>query len=117
MANVKMAVWGVALLLVGCADDAGEDEGGQATGGTSSTGDVATGDTAASRGCSLLSVARLADSANPSVGILLRAQRLLSNRLIHLEVTGTARRPMVRALPLPLLSDEALRYFLEQAAA
>ncbi|MCA9118076.1 MAG: hypothetical protein KDA79_23555, partial [Planctomycetaceae bacterium] len=78
---------------------------------------VATGDTAASRGCSLLSVARLADSANPSVGILLRTQRLLSNRLIHLEVTGTARRPMVRALPLPLLSDEALRYFLEQAAA
>jgi len=50
MASVKMAVWGVALLLVGCADDAGEDEGGQATGGTSSTGDVATGDTAGEDG-------------------------------------------------------------------
>jgi hypothetical protein len=41
--------------------------------------------------------------------------RYLSNRLLHLRVTGTVRNPNVRVEPLSLLTQEALQFFLNQA--
>jgi translocation and assembly module TamB len=49
------------------------------------------------------------------VTVLGRVSRYLSNRLIHLRVTGTVRNPNVRLEPLSLLTQEALQFFLEQA--
>jgi hypothetical protein len=40
------------------------------------------------------------------------ATRLLADRLLYLEVTGTVQKPNVRLKPLRILSDEALRFFL-----
>ena len=64
---------------------------------------------------------RLARLALPltGVGIPVRiaadASRILSNRTVRLEITGTLRNHTTRIKPLALLSDEAIRYFLEQA--
>jgi hypothetical protein len=56
----------------------------------------------------------------PAVGPLplslaLEARNYLSNRLIHLRVTGTVRSPTITIEPLSLLTEEALRYFLNRA--
>jgi hypothetical protein len=50
------------------------------------------------------------------VGLILQATNLFANRVVHLQVTGTLRNPVVQVKPLQLLSDEALRYFLLRAA-
>jgi len=42
------------------------------------------------------------------------AVTLLSNRLIHLQVTGTVRSPVIRVNPLVTLTQEAIRYFLNR---
>jgi hypothetical protein len=47
--------------------------------------------------------------------VLQEASALLSNRVVYLEVTGTPRSPVIRARPLQILSDEALRFFLNRA--
>jgi translocation and assembly module TamB len=56
----------------------------------------------------------------PAVGPLplslaLEARNYLSNRLIHLRVTGTTRSPTITIEPLSLLTEEALLYFLNRA--
>ena len=42
------------------------------------------------------------------------ASTLLSNRVIHLHVTGTLRSPHIRVLPLAVFTQEALRYFVRR---
>jgi uncharacterized protein involved in outer membrane biogenesis len=49
------------------------------------------------------------------VTVLGRVSRYLSNRLIHLRVTGTVNSPNVRIEPLSLLTQEAVQFFLNQA--
>jgi hypothetical protein len=44
------------------------------------------------------------------VTLLQQASNLLANRVIYLEVTGTARNPVIGVRPLPLLSEEAVRF-------
>jgi hypothetical protein len=44
-----------------------------------------------------------------------QVSRYLSNRLLHLRVTGTVRNPNVRVEPLCFLTQEALQFFLNQA--
>src|SRR5262249_21282880 len=56
----------------------------------------------------------------PTVGPLpltlaLEAREFLSNRLIPLHVSGTIRSPTIAVEPLSLLTEEALRYFLNRA--
>ncbi len=51
------------------------------------------------------------------VGLILQATNLFSNRVVNLHVTGTIRNPVVQVKPLQLLSDEAVRYFLNRAIA
>src|SRR5207248_4801162 len=50
------------------------------------------------------------------VSLLIQASTYLSNRLIHLRVTGTYRSPTIQIEPISLLADEAVRYFVNQAA-
>jgi len=49
------------------------------------------------------------------VELLLRANNYLSNRVIHLRVNGTIRNPSVSIEPLPLLAEEATRFFLTRS--
>ncbi|HJT76080.1 MAG TPA: hypothetical protein VJ739_02670, partial [Gemmataceae bacterium] len=56
----------------------------------------------------------------PAVGpipltLILETSSYLSNRTVHLRVTGTIRNPVVQVEPLSLLSEEAVRFFLLQA--
>lgn len=55
-------------------------------------------------------------AAPPPIAILLSANDFLSNRTIHFEINGTTSHPIVRIRPLPLLSQEAVRFFLQNAA-
>lgn len=48
------------------------------------------------------------------VGLVLQVTDYLSNRTVYLRVTGTLRSPSVRVEPLPLLTEEAVRYFLNR---
>ncbi|HZZ77268.1 MAG TPA: AsmA-like C-terminal region-containing protein, partial [Gemmataceae bacterium] len=41
--------------------------------------------------------------------------RLISNQVVYLDVTGTPRSPVIRPRPLPILSAEAIRFFLTEA--
>jgi translocation and assembly module TamB len=50
------------------------------------------------------------------VSLLLQATSYLSNRILHLRVTGTLRSPVISIEPLSLLTEEAFRYFLNQSA-
>jgi uncharacterized protein involved in outer membrane biogenesis len=47
--------------------------------------------------------------------LLQEASALLANRVIYLEVTGTVRNPVIRVRPLQMLSEEAVRFFLNRA--
>ena len=47
--------------------------------------------------------------------VLKEASSLLANRVVDLEVTGTVHSPVLRLRPLPLLSDEAVRFFLNRS--
>jgi translocation and assembly module TamB len=49
------------------------------------------------------------------VALLMEASTYFSNRLVHLRVTGTVRSPIVSIQPLSLLTDEALRFFVNRA--
>ena len=51
------------------------------------------------------------------VGVLLEVSAYLSNRVIHLRVTGTTRNPQVRTEPIRLLAEEAVRFFVLQSGA
>lgn len=58
--------------------------------------------------------------ALPAVGptpitLLVEADRFVSDRVIYLRVTGTVHRPTVRIEPVPMLEEEALRFFLGAA--
>jgi translocation and assembly module TamB len=44
-----------------------------------------------------------------------QASSYLTNRVVHLRVTGTVKNPSVHLDPVPLLSDEAIRFFLGMA--
>lgn len=55
---------------------------------------------------------------NPNaLRVLTRAASYLSNRLIHLRVTGTYRNPSIRIEPASLLTQEAVLFFLNRAVA
>jgi uncharacterized protein involved in outer membrane biogenesis len=49
------------------------------------------------------------------VALAIEASNLLSNRAIYLQVTGTVSNPVIRALPVPILTDNALRYFITKS--
>ncbi len=49
------------------------------------------------------------------VALLMEASTYLSNRLVHLRVTGTVRSPIITIEPLSLLTEEALRFFVNRA--
>ena len=49
------------------------------------------------------------------VALIAEASTLLANRAVHLRITGTVRNPVLRLEPLAL-TEEAVRYFLLQAA-
>lgn len=56
----------------------------------------------------------------PAVGpipitLLLEARNYLSNRVLYLRVAGTVDNPVVRIDPIPLLAEEAVRYFLRRS--
>ncbi len=51
------------------------------------------------------------------VSLLLEASALLSNRVIHLRVTGTVRNPNVQIAPVRILAEEAVRFFVLQSGA
>ncbi len=48
------------------------------------------------------------------LGVLREASTLLSNRLIHLRVTGTIRNPIIRVNAFATLTQESVRYFLRR---
>jgi hypothetical protein len=48
------------------------------------------------------------------VGLLLEASTYLSNRTVHLRVTGTVHSPVVQVEPVSLLSEEAVRFFINR---
>jgi hypothetical protein len=50
----------------------------------------------------------------PPVGLLLEANQFLANQVVHLQVRGTSRSPSIQVRPLPLLGEEAVRFFLMQ---
>lgn len=47
--------------------------------------------------------------------VVMEASNLLSNRVIYFTIGGTIRHPSVRVRPLPILTQEAVRYFLYRA--
>jgi translocation and assembly module TamB len=49
------------------------------------------------------------------ISLLLELTTYFSNRLVHLRVTGTIRSPSVQVEPLPLLSEEAVRFFVNRS--
>lgn len=63
----------------------------------------------------LLIAARLSVLVSPPVGLLLEANQFLSNQVVYLDVTGTIHSPTVRIRPLPMLEEEAIRFFLLEA--
>jgi hypothetical protein len=63
---------------------------------------------------------RLLNLPLPSVGpipvtLLVQATYYLSNQVVHLRVTGTLRSPVIRIEPVQLLTEEAVRFFLNRA--
>lgn len=65
-------------------------------------------------------VLRLLLKGLPPVGpvplvVLLKANDLLSDRVIHLRVSGSLKAPRVQVEPLRLLSEQAVRFFLTEA--
>jgi translocation and assembly module TamB len=49
------------------------------------------------------------------LSMIVQASSYLSNRVIHLRVTGTVRNPVIRVEPIRLLTEEAARFFLNRA--
>ncbi len=46
------------------------------------------------------------------VGLLLEISSFFANRVVHLRITGTVNSPVIRVEPLPILAQEAARFFL-----
>ena len=57
-------------------------------------------------------LARLAIGASNPVSLLLEVNEFFANRTIYLDVTGTITAPIIRVRPLPMLTNEAARFFL-----
>lgn len=57
--------------------------------------------------------AQLLTAANPSTAVLYRVNRLLSDRVIAVKVTGTVNSPVTRLKPGPTLTAEAARFLLD----
>ena len=51
------------------------------------------------------------------VSLILEASALLSNRVIHLRITGTVRNPNVQIETAQILAEEAVRFFVLQSGA
>ena len=51
------------------------------------------------------------------VSLILEATALLSNRVVHLRITGTVRNPNVQVETAQLLAEEAVRFFVLQSGA
>ncbi len=49
------------------------------------------------------------------VGVLVGASRILNNRVVYMDVTGTLGSPVIRVRPVQTLSANAVRFFVEQA--
>ncbi len=49
------------------------------------------------------------------LGLLTQASNYLSNRLLHLRVSGTIRSPIVQIEPISLLTEEAVRFFVSRS--
>jgi hypothetical protein len=56
----------------------------------------------------------LAVPAAPAA-VLIRANDLLANRVVHLTIRGTSSRPNIRLRPFQTLGEEAVRFFLRQS--
>jgi hypothetical protein len=56
----------------------------------------------------------LAVPAAPAA-VLIRANDLLANRVVHLTIRGTLSRPNIRLRPFQTLGEEAVRFFLRQS--
>jgi hypothetical protein len=59
-------------------------------------------------------VQAFAVSLAPEAALLARATEFLSNRVVYLRIGGTVARPVPRVQPLPILRDEAIRFFFDQ---
>jgi hypothetical protein len=49
------------------------------------------------------------------LSLVLEASTYLSNRTVHLRVVGTIRSPIIRVEPVSLLSEEAVRFFINRS--
>jgi predicted anti-sigma-YlaC factor YlaD len=49
------------------------------------------------------------------IALIAQVSSYLSNRVVHLVVGGTIRSPAVRVEPVSLLTEEAVRFFLERS--
>lgn len=49
------------------------------------------------------------------LGLINEVSNFLSNRIVHLQITGTTRSPVVRVNPVRFLTEEAVRFFLTRA--
>ena len=58
---------------------------------------------------------RIPVAGPPPLILLQEASALLSNHVAYLDVTGTLRHPTIRPRPLPILSEEAVRFFLNRS--
>jgi hypothetical protein len=57
----------------------------------------------------------LVAAAVPPAAVLLAANDYLANRVVHLQIQGTVRRPIIRLKAFQTLREEAVRFFLRQA--
>jgi len=48
------------------------------------------------------------------LGLIQDVTRLLANRSVHLRLAGTVQSPTITVEPLPMLTEEAVRFFLRQ---
>src|SRR5205823_8333566 len=48
------------------------------------------------------------------ITLVIEASNYLANRLIHLHVGGTIRSPTIQVKPVPLLTQEAVRFFVNR---
>lgn len=61
-------------------------------------------------------IARRVPAIGPvPLAVIVRATELLSNRVVYLRISGTARAPAVRVEPLRQLQEEAVRFFFRRA--
>lgn len=57
---------------------------------------------------------RLPNVGPVPIGLIQDVTQLLSNRSVHLRIAGTVQTPTITVEPLPLLTEEAVRFFLRQ---